>query len=206
MGSGGAPPATRLDGVAAFRYSSYETPFWARANTLPGRWHRAEDGPTQYLSLAPEGAWAELARREDLRSDEELSLVHMPIWAAVVTQQQVADYRDFGDAEGAGFAAQALVDDDYARCQDEGRRLRSLGFAGVLAPSAALPGAVNLTLFGPRLWSTWGVPTRLASDIPACVVAVGAPAPGLAARVRYRGAAHAGWRAYASGRRQGRSP
>jgi hypothetical protein len=88
------------------------------------------------------------------------------------------------------------VDDDYTRCQAEGARLRELGYAGVVAPSAALPGFTNVTVFGRRMLSTWGTPSRLASSIPACIAAVGRPAPGLASRVRHIGMSHSAYEAY----------
>lgn len=193
------PALTGLLDAIAFRYSSYDSPLWARNNTVAGRWHRVGDGATQYLSLHPDGAWAELARSEDLRSDEDLGLVRMPIWALRINQQNLVDYTNFETAEAAGVPAEALVDDDYARCQEEGRRLRDLGYAGVVTPSAALPGVTNVTLFGRRMLSTWGSPSKLSSSIPGCVVAVGSPPLGIAVRTRYFGTSHAGLIAYADG-------
>lgn len=186
-----APEPADLHGVVAFRYSDYDTPFWARANTAAGRWHEAGEVPTQYLALHPDGAWAELARAEDLRADADLAFVRMPIWIAKIEQHGLADYRDFEQAEASGFPPDALIDDDHGRCRAEGKRLRELGYRGVLAPSAALAGCVNLTLFGSRILSSWSRERKLASSVPAAVVGVGAPAPGLASRVRFVGTRHA---------------
>src|SRR4051794_26900406 len=144
------PNAIAFSGVA-FRYSDYDVPLWARANTRDGRWHRAHTVPTQYLSLSSDGAWAELVRWENLRTPEELALVRMPMWVLAIEESRIADYSSFEAATAAGFAADALVDDDYTRCQAEGDRLRSEGYRGVMAPSASCPGEVNLTLFGPRV-------------------------------------------------------
>jgi hypothetical protein len=72
----------RGPGLIGFRYSNYDTPFWVRPNTGPGRWAVPEDGPTQYLSLHPDGAWADLARRENLRTESELATVRTKIWIA----------------------------------------------------------------------------------------------------------------------------
>jgi hypothetical protein len=152
------------------------------------------------MSLEPDGAWAELARAENLLTDAEMTLVRMPIWALRLNQQNLVNYSTFDTSEAAGFAPDALVDDDYSRCQAEGRRLRDLGYAGVVAPSAALPGVSNVTVFGRRMLGTWNVPTRLASSVPGCVVAVGAPPSGLATRVRYFGQQHDGFAAYVEGR------
>ncbi|MGH2951728.1 MAG: RES family NAD+ phosphorylase, partial [Solirubrobacterales bacterium] len=194
-----SPPVVDVDEIA-HRYSSYDTPFWARENTLPGRWHVRGGGPTQYLSLSTDGAWAELIRNERLTSEDEIAMVSVQMWAVAVNQAMVVDYSTFERAEAGGFDPDALVDEDYARCQQEGARLRGLNYGGVLSPSAALPGAVNLTLFGPRTASTWSRPPLLASSLPATVIAKGAPPPGLLGQVRQVGAPHAGLIAYKSAR------
>lgn len=190
------PPLTEVTRLACFRYSTYDTPLWARPNSRPARWHAGGDGATQYLSVEPAGAWAELARAESLRDEGDLGLVRMQIWVVRVTQAGVVDYRDFALSERAGFPPDALVDDDHSRCRAEGRRLRDLGYRGVLAPSAALADTLNLALFGPRVASGWWREPALASSVPAAVVAVGAPPAGLAARVRHAGTAHAGYERY----------
>jgi hypothetical protein len=184
------------------RYSSYDTPFWVRENSLPGRWHDRGDGPTQYLSFSTDGAWAELIRNEELTTESEAAMVSVPMWAIQVNQAVVADYSTFNHAEDAGFAPEALVDDDYTRCQHEGARLRRLGYCGVISPSAALPGEINLTLFGARIASSWNRPPLIASSLPATVVTKGAPPPGLLPRVRRIGEDHSGLESYRSARRR----
>lgn len=193
------PPVVVIDTIA-HRYSSYDTPFWARENTLPGRWHVPGDGATQYLSRSTDGAWAELIRHEELTTEDEVAMVSVQMWALAVTQAMIVDYSTFELAQAAGFPPDALVEQDYVRCQNEGARLRRLGCSGILAPSAALPGAVNLTLFGPRMASTWNRPPLLASSLPATVIAKGAPPPGLLAEVRQLGAPHAGLLAHRAAR------
>lgn len=179
-----------------FRYSSYDVPFWARPNTTDERWHNVGDGPTQYLSATPDGAWAELIRNENLRSENELRLVEMPLWQARVEQGRIADYRGFETAAKAGFDPEMLIHDDHSMCRTEGRRLREAGFAGVLYPSSALPGEENLVLFGAKISLPWGAPRRLASGIPAARLTVGAPPADLLPRVRHVGARHAGFSEY----------
>lgn len=186
------PGAIAIEKQIAHRYSSYDSPFWVRENSLPGRWHRIGDGPTQYLSLSTDGAWAELIRGEGLRTEDEVAMVSVSMWAVLVDQGIVADYSTFERAEQAGFDPAALVEEDYIRCQLEAARLREHGYAGVLAPSAALPDAVNLTLFGPRVASMWNRASLLASSIPATIITKGAPPPGLLNNVRHVGAVHAG--------------
>lgn len=197
------PKTVRVEGLAVFRYSNYDTPFWARPNTTAGRWHSANDGPTQYLSLHSDAAWADLIRRENLRRAEDVDLIRIPIWVALVSQQNIVDYSRFAEADAAGFRADALVDDDHEQCRAEGSRLRALGYAGVLSHSPALPGELNLTLFGRRILSTWNATSRLASELPACVVAKGAPPDGVLERVRFAGEPHAGLIEY--GRQRARS-
>jgi RES domain-containing protein len=190
MGRDPRPQSTEVTGVF-FRYSSYDVPFWVRPNTTDERWNRAGDGPTQYLSVTADGAWAELIRNENLHSEADLRLVNMPLWQVEIEQSSVADYRDFEIAEEAGFPPEALIDDDQSRCREEGLRLRKAGFTGVLYPSAALPGELNLVLFGPRILLPWGAPRILASGVPAMRLTVGAPPPDVLPRVRHVGARHA---------------
>lgn len=192
------PELTGFDEVA-FRYSNYDTPFWVRPNSEPGRWHSFGDGATQYLSTTVDGAWAELIRSEELRTEQGTALVRMPIWVAEVHVQRIADYGTFDKADAAGFPPEALIEDDFSLCQAEGRRLRGAGVQGVLAPSAALAGSKNLTLFGPRIASTWDRRPLLASSIPATKIAVGAPPDGIVERVRHRGEEHALYAEFQSG-------
>lgn len=181
------------------RYSNYDTPFWVRENTKAGRWHMPGDGPTQYLSFTTDGAWADLIRAENLRNEEVVRLVHMPLWQARIDQSNIVDYSTFELAESSGFPADALVDDDHGRCRAEGKSLRDDGYAGVIAPSAALPGELTLTLFGPRVSIDWNAQPRLSSAVPASVLTQGAPAAGLVSRVRFVGQAHEGYENYRLG-------
>jgi RES domain-containing protein len=186
-----AAEITSVDSIV-HRYSNYDTPLWARPNSQPGRWHRVGDGPTQYTALTTDGAWAELIRNEELTSESEVSLVRIPMWAIKVTDSLIVDYSTFETAEAAGFNPDALVDDDYDQAQQEGARLRDAGYHGVLAPSAALPGEVNLTLFGPRVIASWGRPPLLASSLSATIIATGSPPAGLLPRARRLGEPHRG--------------
>jgi hypothetical protein len=186
------PEKISIERRAAHRYSSFDTPFWVRENSQAGRWHRPGDGPTQYLSLSTDGAWAELIRSEELRTEDEVAMVSVSMWAALLDEGVIANYSTFEQAERSGFDPGALVSEDYEQCQSEGARLRKEGFSGVIAPSAALPGTLNVTLFGARVMSTWDRPKLLASSIPAMILTKGAPPPGLLLRVRRLGTPHGG--------------
>lgn len=184
------PEKITIERQIAHRYSSYDTPFWVRENSQAGRWHRPGDGPTQYLSLSTDGAWAELIRNEELRVEDEVAMVSVSMWAVLIEEGVIANYSSFERAERSGLDPAALVSENYEHCQSEGARLRKEGFSGVIAPSAALPGALNVTLFGARTMSTWDRPKFLASSIPATIITKGAPPPGLLPRVRHLGAPH----------------
>ncbi len=169
-----------------FRYASYDTPLWARNNTGNGRWHVTGDGATQHLALHPDAAWADLIRRENLRTEGEVELVRMKMWALSLTLNGLVDYSSFDKAEAAGFPPDALVDDDQTRCQLEGNRLRTQGFHGVVAPRNALPGATRMRQSPGAARDRPGVhQARLSSAIPCCLVAVGSPPAGLLGRVRH---------------------
>jgi RES domain-containing protein len=185
------PKRVAYDDVA-FRWSDYDAPLWTRPNTSTLRWNRAREDPTQYLSLTPEGSWAELIRAERLRTAADLHLVSMPLWVLRIRETNLADYSTFELAEAAGFPPAALVSEDYERCEAEAERLRRQGFRGVLAPSAALPGAVNLTLFGRRLAVPWDYPESglMASFVRSKQLAVGRPPEELLPLVRQQGEPH----------------
>ena len=188
-----APEPRRIDyDGLSYRWSDYDVPLWIRANSSALRWNRARQDATQYLSLTTDGSWAELIRTERLLSISDLRLVSMPMWILQVRETNLADYSTFEKAQAAGFPPEALVSDDYERCQAEADRLRAAAFRGVLAPSAALPNSVNLTLFGRRLAVAWDHPeaSLMASFVRAKRLAVGRPPDELLPSVRHRGEPH----------------
>lgn len=181
-----APAAAAAGTLFLFRYADYDTPFWDRPNSRPGRWHRVGDPPTQYWSMTPEGAWAELIRFEELTNEAELDLVRKPIWACRVTSRMAVDLRAPKQRKRHDILERALIDDDHAACQDLGAELRDSGCQLVLSPSAALDGHTNVTMFGARRMSDWRLRAPLARTLPATEVALGRPPEGLLARVRRR--------------------
>jgi hypothetical protein len=139
------------------------------------------------MAVDAEAPFAEVLRHEDLRDEEEASHYRSTVWQLRIEFDLIVDYRTFELADAAGFEAEALVHDDHERCQVEAQWLMAHGARGVLSPSAALPGSVNLTLFGPRVCVPWGTTAELASSIPAQKLTTGHPPVGLTARVRYYG-------------------
>lgn len=182
-----AEPLELLAGAAAdltaFRWSSYDVPFWGRSNTRDGRWNYANVDSTQYWSLTPAAAWAELIRHESLLTEDELDLVRMPFWVCRVPTTMLLDLRLADQRERHGITEDELIDDDWGACQRLAVNLREQ-VRGVIAPCAALPEHANLTLFGRRRAIDWENRPALASTVPASKAAIGRPPEDLVDRVR----------------------
>ncbi len=106
---------------------------WERRQAQPpGRWHRAGDGPVQYLADTPDGAWAEFVRHEEIVDAEDLATIRGTVWAV--------EMPDDGALARPELDRTTLTGDteSYAACQDEAIRLRARGARGLVAPSAAL--------------------------------------------------------------------
>jgi hypothetical protein len=185
-----------------YRATTYDEPLWVNPNRRDGRWNFAYDGCTQYMCLDAEAPFAEMLRREDLRSEAESRMFRTVLWQLRIDEGAVVDYSTFERADAAGFPPDALVEDDHERCQTEAVRLRALGARGLLSPCAALPGSVSLTLFGPRSPIGWNTTVKLASSLPAQRLSEGGSPEGLVARVRYFGQAHAGLENYRAAQRR----
>lgn len=170
------------EGVA-FRWSTYDVPFWARPNTRTGRWNRLGNEPTQYWSLSPDAAWAELIRHEDLTTEDELDLVRMPLWVCRFPTARLEDLRDPSTQARLEIDAAELLDDDWTGCQALRERLPPR-IAGVIAPCVALPDQANITLFGARRAIGFDRRPALASAVPVTRAAIGRPPEGLIGRVR----------------------
>lgn len=191
----GLPSHVSLEKVV-YRATSYDVPLRVAQNRRGGRWNLPGSGTTQYTCLDVEAPFAEMLRHEDLRLEEEAATFKTSLWQLRVNEGVVVDYSTFERAETAGFPPEALVDDDHEYCQREAQRLVSLGAGGVLSPSAALPGSINLTLFGPRVPIQWTANVEISTAIPAQPLATGQPPAGLVTRVRYFGDSHSGLSLY----------
>lgn len=183
-----ALPVSGPGSVTAFRYVDYDVPFWARPNTRAGRWNEAGDPPTQYWSMTPDAAWAELIRAKDLYTEEELDLVKIPLWVCRITVIGLINLHDQEALDRCGLTHEALTGDDWKPCQQAAPVLREK-VRGVVAPSAALVGHANLTIFGARRAIDWRIKPALASTLPAAVAAVGRPPSGLTPKVRRKAGA-----------------
>lgn len=178
------PAVSTAGSLTLFRYSSYDVPFWVKPNTRPGRWNLANEAPTQYWSMTPDAAWAELIRAENLQTEQELDEVRMPIWASRVPAAGLIDLGVDATRERLGTSLAELSSEDWASCQQLGRELRHAGHLGVISPCAALEGHWNVTIFGPRRQIDWRDRPALARTVPAAIAAVGRPPRGLLDRVR----------------------
>jgi hypothetical protein len=120
--------------VIVYRQAPPGVPFlWESARQPPGRWHGEGEGPAQYFSTTPDGAWAELIRHEEITDPADLREVRRAVWAV-----------DIGDAD-PGLPRPDLDErllrgglPSYRACQTEARRLREEGARGLRTVSAAL--------------------------------------------------------------------
>jgi RES domain-containing protein len=151
-----------------YRATTYDTPLWVSPNSRPGRWSHPEDGTiAQYCTLDVASAIAEMVRNEDLRDIEEARELRVNFWELRINEGAIADYSAPPRAHDQGFAWESLVSDSWEECRAEGLRIQASGGRGVLAPSAALPQGVALTLFGPRTEIAWGAESSLSIQVPA---------------------------------------
>jgi RES domain-containing protein len=178
-------PAGSSTEFVAFRYADYDTPFWVRSNTMAGRWNLAGQRPTQYWALSSDAAWAELMRSEELRTEADVELVRMPLWACRIGVSLIVDLNDQRRRDEFGITEEKLVSDDWTACQLLAPTLQQQ-FMGVIAPCAALLGHSNVTLFGARRAIEWISQPKLASAIRTSKVAIGRPPSSLIGRVQHR--------------------
>jgi RES domain-containing protein len=139
----------------AFRQVATDTAplFHAAGERTPSqrsaRWHRQAEGYAQYLALEPAGAWAELVRYERIRANARAQEYRRKLWMVIVDETEIADLAGFERYEQCRLDPRIAVG-DHADAQTLADELRAAGYRGLLSPSAALPGATNLTLFGER--------------------------------------------------------
>lgn len=196
----------RLDGTwYAYRQVAPDTAplFHSAGERAPsqrsGRWHREGEGYAQYLALEPAGAWAELVRYEEIRAHARASEYLRRLWLVFVEEREIADLGSFQAYEDCGLDPRLAVA-DHADAQRLAEELRQHGYRGLLSPSAALPGATNLTLFGERYEKILHTaPDRWANPNPdvrlACLLtAEGSPLEDLVIETCFLGMVHDGYR------------
>src|SRR6266568_1069311 len=182
--------------VAAFRLSTWDTPFWVNPNRSGARYNKHGTAPTQYLCLHPLGPWAEYIRREDLRTQEQIAVIRQRMWAIRLPLMPAGEVFEltYDNASDVGLDPDDLVADDWSRCQEVAERLRlNPDFPKIWSvPSAALPGTQNVVIFGPRV----AVPNQSQVidtwlDMPCSVVADSSPPPDALLRITlFHGSPH----------------
>lgn len=119
--------------MIAFRHCDSRLPFlWESPDQPPGRWHAAGDGPVQYLSDTPDGAWAEFVRHEEITDPADLETIRRSLWAVEIDDDEPR-------AE-PGLPVEVVTGGlgTHERCRQEARALRDAGATSLRAPSAAL--------------------------------------------------------------------
>lgn len=171
-----------------YRATTYDTPLWVSPNSRQGRWSTPEDGTiAQYCALDVASAIAEMVRNEDLRDIEEAKELRVSVWELRIDEGAIVDYSHPVEVQDQGFTWSALLSDSWDECRAEGRRIIEQGGRGVLAPSAAFPQGIALTLFGPRTEIDWRAEPSLSIQIPARHILRGAPGKGLVRDTRFFG-------------------
>jgi len=170
-----------------------------------GRWHRRGEGYCQYFSLSPLGAWAECVRYLSIRSIDYARSQRRNLWLALVEEHDIADLSTFDKYHACGLDPRVAVA-EHVVSQSLADELLAAGYRGVVSPSAALPEAVNLSLFGVRYehvtvadLAAWQNPDPTCW-IPVQRAAERASPPGqLCTETCFIGAPHVGYRAWLVG-------
>lgn len=118
--------------MIVFRHADPRFPFLWEDDAQPSaRWHAEGEGPVQYLSDTPDGAWAEFVRHEELRTPDDLGTVRRAIWTVEIDDEP-------GREPELPLAVLTGGPPSYAACQNEARRLRAAGATRLVATAAAL--------------------------------------------------------------------
>lgn len=156
------PEAPRISLRATFfrQVSPLYSPLWHRPLPLQpqiqeaSRFNWRGTAYVQYLSSTPAGAWAEFIRQFGIEDYKDLAQIRRTFYAFLIDETEIADLTGLESGEGADRRLLAhLTGDrgaDLEACRELAEDLANDGYRGLLAPSAALPGARNLALFGPR--------------------------------------------------------
>ena len=178
-------------GITAYRAAFWDTPWWVNPNRTAGRYNRAMSGPVQYWSTHPLTTIAERLRWLGHDVIYDLETLRHRLWAATVPMDGLVRVT-FDNARTHGLKPEHLVGDDYAPTQDLADRLRADGAAGLIAPSAALPGTESIVLFGPRVLHPYLVDPIDPEQVSTAHAAEGGVATEVVPFVRWRGDAHVG--------------
>jgi hypothetical protein len=192
--------------IVCYRAAAYRTPTRVRAHDRPGRYHRLDSPPTQYFALHPFGPWAETIRNRGYTEPDDALSLRLPIWDVRLVVPDEPVRVDFGTAADgatpAPIAPEDLIADDQIGCRAFADAIRADATAPrvLRVPSAALPGAENIVVLGPRRTIEYLRRPRREQQVPAAVGAVAARAlENMLPLIRHRGDPHAGYEAWAAG-------
>ena len=116
-----------------YRHCDPRFPFlWQSAAQPAARWHGQDEGPANYFSDTPTGAWAEFLRHEGISDEADLAGVQRSLWAVELPPTDAAATPQLPDAMLFG------AERSYPACQQEARRLRALGHTRFDVIGAAL--------------------------------------------------------------------
>lgn len=151
--------------MIVYRHADPRFPFlWESWDQPPARWHGSGEGPVQYFTDTPDGAWAEFLRHEGILQESDLVNVRRALWAIELPDDLRAEPPSLSQPVLTGGIA------TYEDCRKEARRLHGKGVAALRAPSAALlPG-------GARGWKVDGG-LQPAAERDGTVIAVFGPRP-----------------------------
>jgi hypothetical protein len=175
-------------------------PLWLpplRSHSKPqpsGRWHNEGECYAQYFALGEDASWAELIRYEGIRTEAQRRHLRFRLWRMAIEEWDIADLATFDIIQASGLIPAEFVNDDHTYCRELATELRAAGFRGILAPSAAYPGATNLTLFGARRECKVDEKNRLPDHYIGChlVADRAAPPPHVLDKTRYYEEPHQG--------------
>jgi len=173
--------------MIGYRVSAYDTPCAPSPSRRTGRWGVAGGEVVNYWSTHPYGAWAEVYRYDGTDSTTIYG-TSQRLWVGRFDPSGIVDLTA-PEASDWGLCAADLVDDDWSACHAAARKMREAGVNAIRAPSAALPGADNLVLFGQRIPIEFdGVVEDPEIELP-CAVAADASigVPDVLSLVRYKG-------------------
>jgi hypothetical protein len=151
------------------------------------------------MALEPLGAWAELVRYEHIRGNTRAGQYRRSLWLVFVREHDIADLSTFDHYDTCGLDPRLAVG-AHPESQDLAKELRAAGYRGLLAPSAALVGATNLTLFGERFervrlggMAAWPNP-KPGVFVPCSLAADGNPPEQLTLETVFENMEHDGYR------------
>ena len=192
--------------IVCYRAASYRTPTRVRAHDRAGRYNRVDSPPTQYFALHPLGPWAEVLRNRGYTNPDDALSLRLPVWAVRLVVPDDPVRVDFAAAAAgltpAPIHAAELIADDQGACRAFADVLRADPRAPKIlrVPSAALPGAENIVIFGPRRMIEYLAIPRREQQVPAALAAADARAfAALLRLIRHRGQPHAAFDAWCAG-------